>query len=126
MGNAFAAESAFDALGDPQRRRIIQQLRHGPVPVGELAETLPIGRPAVSKHLRVLQGSGLVSRHAVGTRNLYALAPEALMPLQQWLTAAWSDTLQAFGDHAATSSPLIEAEGSAVVTHGQRAIAEQS
>jgi DNA-binding transcriptional ArsR family regulator len=93
MSNQTAAESALDALGDRQRRQIIQQLRHGPLTVGKLAEQLTIGRPAVSKHLRVLQGAGLISHQSVGTRNRYALAPEALVPLQQWLIQNWTGTL---------------------------------
>ena len=88
-----SAELAFDALGDPMRRRIIERLSSGPLPVGELAEPLPIGRPAVSKHLRVLTEAGLVEHTARGTRNLYALAPEGQVGLQQWLVSMWDDAL---------------------------------
>ena len=62
-----------------------ERLRRGPLPVGELAARLPVGRPAVSKHLRVLEGAGLVEHRSVGTRNLYALAPAGFVALQQWL-----------------------------------------
>ncbi|MET1075759.1 MAG: metalloregulator ArsR/SmtB family transcription factor [Umezawaea sp.] len=55
------AEAVFDALGDPMRHRIVERLRGGPVPVGELAANLPVGRPAVGKHLKVLEGAGLVT-----------------------------------------------------------------
>jgi DNA-binding transcriptional ArsR family regulator len=79
----------FDALGDATRRRIVQCLRSGPLPVGELAAGLPVGRPAVSKHLKVLEGAGLVEHHSVGTRNLYALAPPGFAALQQWLVGTW-------------------------------------
>src|SRR2546423_14393603 len=81
-------ELAFDALGDPMRRRIVERLRRGPLPVGELAERLPVGRPAVSKHLKVLEGAGLVEHRGIGTRNLYALAPAGFVALQQWLGEA--------------------------------------
>ncbi|MET3805795.1 DNA-binding transcriptional ArsR family regulator [Nakamurella sp. UYEF19] len=105
MSNHSMAESILDALGDPQRRQIVQHLRDGPLPVGKLAERLTIGRPAVSKHLRVLSDVGLVTHQPVGTRNLYALAPEALVPLQQWLTQFWTDALEAFADHVSGQQP---------------------
>ena len=89
-------DAAFDALGDPMRRRIVERLRPGPLPVGELAAGLPIGRPAVSKHLKVLQGAGLVEHTSVGTRNLYALAPPGFTALQQWLVGMWNDALSAY------------------------------
>ncbi len=90
------ADAVFDALGDPMRRRIVETLRDGPLPVGTLAERLPVGRPAVSKHLRVLEGAGIVSHRSHGTRNLYALAPDGLAPLQQWLVALWDERLASF------------------------------
>jgi DNA-binding transcriptional ArsR family regulator len=73
MSNQAAAR-ALDALGEPVRRRIVELLADGPLPVGQLADRLPVGRPAVSKHLKVLAGAGLVDHRSVGTRNLYALA----------------------------------------------------
>jgi len=69
------------------------------VPVGKLAERLPVGRPAVSKHLRVLSGAGLISHRSVGTRNLYALVPGGLAPAQQWLTVTWDSALAAFAGY---------------------------
>src|SRR6185369_1015659 len=90
------ADAVFDALGDPMRRRIVETLRDGPLPVGTLAERLPVGRPAVSKHLRVLEGAGIVLHRSHGTRNLYALAPDGLAPLQQWLVALWDERLASF------------------------------
>ena len=91
-------ELAFDALGDPMRRRIVEGLRRGPLPVGELAARLPVGRPAVSKHLKVLEGAGLVEHRSVGTRNLYALAPAGFVALQQWLVQTWDAALNAYAD----------------------------
>jgi DNA-binding transcriptional ArsR family regulator len=81
------------------RRRLLELLHSGPRPVGELAEQLPIGRPAVSKHLRVLEGAGLVRHRSEGTRNLYALAPEGLTDVQQWLVGVWDSTLAAFASY---------------------------
>src|SRR3984885_7963507 len=94
-----SAEMVFDALGEPVRRRILEVLRDGPVPVGKLADQLPVGRPGVSKHLRVLSDAGLISHRSAGTRNLYALAPGGLAPAQQWLTGTWDRALDAFADY---------------------------
>ena len=99
MSNQSAAEAfdaAFDALGHPMRRRMLELLRDGARPVNQIASELPIGRPAVSKHLKVLEGAGLVEHRSHGTRNLYAVAPAGLAPLQRWLTETWDDTLGAF------------------------------
>jgi DNA-binding transcriptional ArsR family regulator len=90
------AEEVFDALGEPVRRRILELLGDGPTPVGKLADRLPVGRPAVSKHLRVLTGAGLVTRRSAGTRNLYALAPGGLAVAQQWLVQTWDAVLAAY------------------------------
>jgi DNA-binding transcriptional ArsR family regulator len=78
------------------RRRVLELLRDGARPVNQIADELPIGRPAVSKHLRVLEGAGLVEHRSRGTRNLYAVAPAGLAPLQRWLTETWDITLGAF------------------------------
>src|SRR4051794_38714114 len=94
-----SAALAFDALGDPMRRQVLVVLHEGALPVGELADRLPIGRPAVSKHLKVLEGAGLVEHRAAGTRNLYALAPDGLAPVQQWLVGLWDTALGSFAAH---------------------------
>jgi len=91
-----SAYAILDALGDRTRREIVERLRDGPLPVGQLADRLTVGRPAVSKHLRVLEGAGVVEHHRVGTRNLYALAPEGLVALQLWLVRTWDRTLDAY------------------------------
>jgi DNA-binding transcriptional ArsR family regulator len=90
------ADMVFDALGEPVRRRILELLRAGPTPVGRLAEQLPVGRPAVSKHLRVLSTAGLIEHRPAGTRNLYALAPGGLAAAQQWLAQTWDGVLAAY------------------------------
>ncbi len=87
---------ALDALGDPSRRQILELLAERPRAVGELAAAMPIGRPAVSKHLKVLEGAGLVDHESRGTRNLYALAPDGLVDLQQWLVVTWDTALASF------------------------------
>src|SRR5262252_6855277 len=91
-----SADAVFDALGEPVRRRILELLSDGPTPVGKLAERLPVGRPAVSKHLRVLSNAGLIEHRSVGTRNLYALAPRGMAGAQQWLVRTWDTVLAAY------------------------------
>ena len=98
MSNQSTADAVFDALGEPVRRRILELLRRGPTPVGRLADELPVGRPAVSKHLKVLSGAGLIEHRSEGTRNLYALAPAGLAAAQQWLVATWDTALASFAD----------------------------
>lgn len=87
------------------RRRIVERLRaDGPLAVGSLAEALPVGRPAVSKHLKVLEGAGLVAHQSIGTRNLYALAPDGFTALQQWVVAMWDTALTSYADMFRESS----------------------
>jgi DNA-binding transcriptional ArsR family regulator len=94
----------LDALGEPARRRILELLAEGPTPVGELARRVPAGRPGVSKHLRVLSEAGLVRRRSIGTRNVYALAPDGLAPLQRWLTDTWDVALSSYADRVADTA----------------------
>jgi DNA-binding transcriptional ArsR family regulator len=86
----------MDALGDPTRRAIFERLRSGPLPVVELARGLPVSRPAVSQHLRVLKDAGLVRDQAVGTRRLYEVDPEGFGQVRTWFEDFWSDALDAF------------------------------
>jgi len=86
----------MDALGDPTRRAIIERLRGGAKAVGELADGLPVSRPAVSQHLRVLEDAGLVVARKHGTRRLYRLDPDGLDELRAALDSFWSDALAAF------------------------------
>jgi DNA-binding transcriptional ArsR family regulator len=101
QSEARDVHAILDALGDRTRRDIVEQLRGGPLPVGRLADALPVGRPAVSKHLRVLEGAGLVEHRSIGTRNLYALAPGGLAALQVWLAQTWDTALGAFAARVA-------------------------
>jgi DNA-binding transcriptional ArsR family regulator len=89
---------AFTALGDPTRRTIFEQLRNGPRSVGELAGTLPVSRPAVSQHLRVLREAGLVSDRKEGTRRLYRVAPQGVADLRDYLNEFWDEVLADFKD----------------------------
>ncbi len=85
---------AFDALGDPTRRRVLELVRdRGPAAVGAIASELPVSRPAVSQHLRVLHRAGLVKCTRAGTRHLYAVDPDGLIELRSWLDGFWDETL---------------------------------
>ena len=83
----------MDALGDPTRRAIFERLREGPTAVGELAAGLPVSRPAVSQHLRVLKEAGLVTDARAGTRRLYRLDPRGLEGLRAYFERFWDDAL---------------------------------
>lgn len=87
---------AFAALGDGTRRAIFELLRDGPRAVGELAASVPVSRPAVSQHLRVLKEAGLVHDEPVGNRRVYRVEPEALEKLRSYFDDLWSDALQSF------------------------------
>jgi DNA-binding transcriptional ArsR family regulator len=89
---------ALDALGDPTRRAIFERLGRGPCAVGELARELPVSRPAVSQHLKVLKEAGLVVDQAVGTRRLYRLNPQSLHALQAYFQQFWKLALTEFRD----------------------------
>jgi len=91
------------ALADPTRRRIFERLYSGPKPVGAIARGLPVSRPAVSQHLRVLKDAGLVGDRAEGTRRVYYLDPRGLGALRKWLDQFWDAALQAYADEVARS-----------------------
>jgi DNA-binding transcriptional ArsR family regulator len=90
------------ALGDPTRQAILERLVERPRPVGELAGELPVSRPAVSQHLKVLKDAGLVVDRKVGTRRLYQVDPDALADLRAYFDAFWDRSLAAFRDAAET------------------------
>jgi DNA-binding transcriptional ArsR family regulator len=91
-----AAERGLAALGDATRRRIVERLADGPCAVGDIARSLPVGRPAVSMHLRVLQDAGLVRHERAGNRRLYHVDPQGLAALRAYMDAYWSQALSAF------------------------------
>jgi DNA-binding transcriptional ArsR family regulator len=92
--------NGVSALGDPTRRAIFEQLRDGPKAVGELAKGLPISRPAVSQHLRVLKEAGLVSDEPDGARRLYRIDPGGLAALRAYVDSFWTDALAEFSAEA--------------------------
>ncbi len=93
-------ETTITALADPTRRAIVERLRAGPQPVGVLARDLPVSRPAVSQHLKVLSDAGLLVAEPRGTRRLYRLAPKGLDDLRAYLDALWGDALDSFARRA--------------------------
>ena len=88
--------SGWDALGDPTRRAIFEHLAEGPRAVGELARELPVSRPAVSQHLKVLKEAGMVVDRPVGNRRVYQLNPGGLSALRDQLDQFWSKALAAY------------------------------
>jgi DNA-binding transcriptional ArsR family regulator len=90
----------LDALGDPTRRQIFESLKTGPRSVGELAEGLPVSRPAVSQHLRILKEAGLVSDRKEGTRRLYRIDPGGLAGLRDYFDSFWGEALERFAAEA--------------------------
>ena len=89
-------QNGFDALGDPTRRAIFERLARGPTAVGQLARELPVSRPAVSQHLRVLKRAGLVSDQREGSRRLYEIDLDGVEALRAYLDSFWTDALAAF------------------------------
>ena len=94
------ANGVLDALGDPTRRQIFESLRGGPRSVGELAAGVPVSRPAVSQHLRVLKQAGLVRDSRDGTRRLYRIDGGALASLRDYFDGFWGDALDRFAAEA--------------------------
>ncbi len=86
----------FAALGDATRRQVFERLARRPMAVGELAELLPVSRPAVSQHLKVLKDAGLVIDEAQGTRRVYRVDPEGLEAMRNYLDRFWDRALAAF------------------------------
>ena len=89
-------ESRFAALADPTRRAVFERLREGPRPVGELARDLPVSRPAVSQHLRVLKDAGLVTERRDGTRRLYRVDSNGVAAIRDYFDQFWTEALAAY------------------------------
>lgn len=87
----MSAGDAFLAISDPNRRFLLEQLRRGPKTVGELASGLPVSRPAVSQHLKILLDAGLVSTRAEGTRRVYSVSNAGFLGLNIWLDQFWAE-----------------------------------
>lgn len=99
------AGDPFDALGDPNRRAIVELLREGDRSVRELADDLPISRPAVSRHLRLLKDAGLVTDRAEGTRRLYRLHDEGIEVVRSYLEDVWGEAVARFRLLAENTEP---------------------
>ena len=98
-------EALLDALGDPTRRAIVERLAERPRAVGELADELPVSRPAVSQALKVLKDAGLVTERPDGTRRIYRLDPIAVAALRDQLDTYWNRALATYGEVVADERP---------------------
>jgi len=101
----MAYGNALAVLADPTRREVFERLRGGPRPVNMLAAGLPVSRPAVSQHLKILKDAGLVEERSEGVRRIYSLRREGLLELRTWLDSFWGDALEAFRLEAERSHP---------------------
>lgn len=97
-------QESLSALADPTRRQVFEAVAHAPRPVGALAKDLPVSRPAVSQHLKVLSDAGLVVCRVEGTRRIYAVRPEGLADLRNWLDQYWDVVLGNFATEIAEGS----------------------
>ena len=94
--SSVQTDAVLDALGDRTRRAILEQLLTGPRPVVEIARSLPVGRPAVSQHLKVLKAAGLVTDRREGTRRRYEVDPVGIGLMRAWLDRFWDRALEAY------------------------------
>jgi len=106
---AYGGE-ALAALGDPTRRAIFECLARGPKAVGQLAGELPVSRPAVSQHLRVLKEAGLVTDRADGTRRIYQLRPQGVRAIHAYLDQMWGQALASFQAAAVAAAAMTDDE----------------
>ena len=114
------ASVAFAALADPTRREIFERLARAPRAVGKLASELPVSRPAVSQHLKVLKDAGLVVHRTQGTRNVYEIDPKGLGELRAWLDQFWAEALDAFKTEVEKPSPTGPESTNHGAKHGAR------
>jgi DNA-binding transcriptional ArsR family regulator len=96
-------QTTLEVLGDPTRQVLIERLRAGPLPVGQLAAGLPVSRPAVSKHLRLMKEAGVVRMTEEGTRNFYELDLQSLDEVRRYLESFWNSSLKRFKKAAEAS-----------------------
>ena len=106
MTGATAPGDPFEALGDPNRREILRLLSSGDKPVREIAAAMPISRPAVSRHLRLLKDAGLVAEHAQGTNRIYQLQEQGLHAIRHYLEGVWGDAAVRFRLLAENTEPV--------------------
>jgi DNA-binding transcriptional ArsR family regulator len=107
----MAYGQAIAALADPTRRTVFERLRKGPQPVVEIARGLPVSRPAVSQHLRVLKRAGLVRERREGTRNFYSVNGDSLVELREYFEGFWEEALAAFKEAAEKGATDEPADG---------------
>jgi len=100
--------AVLTALADPTRRAIFERLARSPSAVGELARELPVSRPAVSQHLKVLKSAGLVTDHAEGTRRVYAADPAGIAAIRDYFERFWQQSLARFAAAASQPIPIKE------------------
>jgi DNA-binding transcriptional ArsR family regulator len=105
MPHAETSGDPFEALGDPNRREILRLLSSGDKPVHEIAAALPISRPAVSRHLRLLKDAGMVAEQAQGTRRIYHLEEDGMRAVQAYLERVWGEAAARFRLLAENSGP---------------------
>jgi DNA-binding transcriptional ArsR family regulator len=101
MVNSVQLDEVFSALADPTRRRIVERLARGPLTVGEIASGFAISQPAISRHVRVLEESGLLDRHVSGRVHRCTLSPKVMTAASAWIDkqrAFWNATLDRLGD----------------------------
>ncbi|MEZ5779993.1 MAG: metalloregulator ArsR/SmtB family transcription factor [Paracoccaceae bacterium] len=99
MANNLLRNAALAALADPTRRAIVEALAREPSAVGQLAGRLPVSRPAVSQHLKVLGEAGLITVEPRGTSRIYALHGDGFAAIRDYLDTLWDDALTAFANH---------------------------
>jgi DNA-binding transcriptional ArsR family regulator len=102
---------ALAVLADPTRRAVFEKLRTGPLAVNALAGGLPVSRPAVSQHLKVLKEAGLVQERSEGVRRIYSVRREGLQGLRDWLDGFWDDALEAFRAEAEKPGQHMQSKG---------------
>jgi DNA-binding transcriptional ArsR family regulator len=102
----MAYDNALAALADPTRRRVFEQLRAGPKAVGRIAQSMPVSRPAVSQHLKVLKDAGLVREQREGTKRIYEIDPKGLGALRRWLDQFWDEALDALQAEAEAAQAM--------------------
>jgi DNA-binding transcriptional ArsR family regulator len=104
MANESTAR-VLDALADPTRRAVFERVARAPAAVGEIANDMPVSRPAVSQHLKVLKDAGLVAETAQGTRRIYRLDPRGIGAMRDWLDGFWASALDDFKAYAESLPP---------------------
>ncbi|MBT8459167.1 MAG: metalloregulator ArsR/SmtB family transcription factor [Boseongicola sp.] len=105
MHAAAPADTTLDALGNPVRREILRMLADGPRSAGDIAQAFPISRPAISKHLRILNDAEIIAHESVGNKNIYRLNPGGFQEARDWLDSFWDNALQRLAVVAENTNP---------------------